>query len=362
MMETLEPIRILIVDDSRIFRGMLQSILEQISDVRVIGSVFSGEKALEFIDNAAPDLVTLDVEMPGISGLDTLREIAKRNRHRAGLPPIDAILVSALTKKGSRETVEGLQLGALDFICKPNESDLEENVASLRKSIEEKIAVVRQRRRRIAVGSALSMPTTRTAANLHATPSVGRFRAIAIGTSTGGPEALGRILPDLAANCPVPIFIVQHILEGLSHYLAESLSRKCSRQVLESADGMMVQQNGIYLAKAGNHMLVRRREGAIELGATNSPPERGCRPSVDVFLTSAACIYGPSLLSIILTGMGDDGASGVRAVKRAGGAVIVQDEASCVVAGMPKAAIATGAVDEVLPLLQVPAWLAPWFR
>ena len=359
-METPEPIRILIVDDSRIFRGMLQSILEQMPDVRVIGSVFNGEKALEFIDSTAPDLVTLDVEMPGIGGLDTLREITKRNRHRTR-PPIDTILVSALTKKGSRETVEGLQLGALDFICKPNEADLEQNLASLRKSLEEKIAVVRQRRSKVALAGANWMPASK-ATQPPSLPSIGRFRAIAIGTSTGGPEALGQILPALASHCPVPIFIVQHILEGLSHFLAESLSRKCSRQVLESADGMFVQQNGIYLAKAGSHMLVRRRDGAIELGASNSPPERGCKPAVDVFLTSAANVYGPSLLSMILTGMGDDGASGVRAVKRAGGVVIAQDEASCVVAGMPKAAIATGVVDEVLPLTQIATWLAPWFK
>ena len=360
-METLEPIRILIVDDSRIFRGMLQSILEQIPDVRVIGSVFNGEKALEFIDNTAPDLVTLDVEMPGIGGLDTLREITKRNRQRATRPPIDTILVSALTKKGSHETVEGLQLGALDFICKPNESDLEQNLASLRRSLEEKIAVVRHRRSKVAIAGANLMPTSK-AMQRPSLPSVGRFRAIAIGTSTGGPEALGQILPALATHCPVPIFIVQHILEGLSHFLAESLSRKCSRQVLESADGMVVQQTGIYLAKAGSHMLVRRREGTIELGASNSPPERGCKPAVDVFLTSAANVYGPGLMSMILTGMGDDGASGVRAVKRAGGVVIAQDEASCVVAGMPKAAVATGVVDEVLPLTQIATWLAPWFK
>jgi two-component system chemotaxis response regulator CheB len=125
---------------------------------------------------------------------------------------------------------------------------------------------------------------------------------------------------------------------------------------------MVVQQNGIYLARAGCHMLVRRRESIIELGTSNSPPERGCKPAVDVFLTSAANLYGTSLLSIILTGMGDDGAAGVRAVKRAGGVVIAQNEASCVVAGMPKAAIATGAVDDVLPLTQIASWLAPWFK
>lgn len=361
-METPEPIRILIVDDSRIFRGMLQQVLEQIPDVRVIGSVFNGPKALEFIEASPPDLVTLDIEMPGMSGLDTLREIAKRNRLRNMIPPIDAILVSALTKKGSRETVEGLQLGALDFVCKPTEANLEQNLELLRRSMEEKIAVVRQRRGRRPLTNSQTLVSNPVSTKPATSPAAGRFRAIAIGASTGGPEALGQVLPDMAANCPVPIFIVQHILEGLSHYLAESLSRKCNRQVIEAADGIVVEKNGIYLAKAGSHMLVRRRESFVELGTSDSPPERGCKPAVDVFLSSAANVYGHGLLAMILTGMGDDGAAGVRAVKRAGGLVVAQDEASCVVAGMPKAAIATGAVDEVLPLTQFTSWLAPWFK
>lgn len=356
-METPEPVRILIVDDSRIFRSLLQSVLEQMPGVQVVGSVFSGEKALEFIDRSPPDLITLDIEMPGLNGLDTLREIAKRNAQRKPLPPVDTLLISALTKTGSMVTVEGLQLGALDFVCKPSGPGEQANRESLRRSIEEKLAVVRQRRGRLqrSFGSPQSpVPTAAT----NAPRIAGQYRAIAIGTSTGGPEALGTLLPSLTQRCQVPIFVVQHILEGLSGYLAESLSRKCGRPVIEVQDDLAVQAGGIYLAKSGRHMVVRTRDGSPQLGVSDSPPEKGCRPAVDVFLRSASVVYGSRLVTVILTGMGDDGAEGVRAVKRAGGYVIVQDEASSVVWGMPRAAAETGVVDEVVPLSRIADCLA----
>jgi len=356
-METPEPIRILIVDDSRIFRGVLQSVLEQIPGVQVVGSVFSGEKALEFIARSPPDLITLDVEMPGISGLQTLREIAKRNAQAKPLPPVDTILVSALTKTGSMVAVEGLQLGALDFVCKPSAPSEQANRDSLQRSFEQKLAVVRQRRFSIG-GSGHAGVNPRPAAVSGMPRLHGHFRAIAIGTSTGGPEALGILLPSLVQRCSVPIFIVQHILEGLSGYLAESLSRKCDRPVIEAQDDLVVETGGIYLAKSGRHMVVRFDNGMARIGLSGSPPEKGCRPAANVFLRSAAIVYGSSLAAAILTGMGDDGADGVRIVKRAGGYVIAQDEASSVVWGMPRAASETGAVDEVLPLSKISDCLA----
>ena len=328
---------------------MLQSVLEQIPGVQVVGSVFSGAKALEFIARSPPDLITLDIEMPGISGLETLREIARRNVQAKPLPPVDTILVSALTKTGSMVAVEGLQLGALDFICKPSASNEQANRDALQRSIEQKLAVVRQRRFGIrSRENAGTSPRPVTASGMPR--QHGHFRAIAIGTSTGGPEALGILLPSLVQRCHVPIFIVQHILEGLSGYLAESLSRKCVRPVLEAQDDLVVETGGIYLAKSGRHMVVRSDNGVARIGLSESPPEKGCRPAANVLLRSAAIVYGSRLATAILTGMGDDGADGVRIVKRAGGYVIAQDEASSVVWGMPRAAAETGAVDEVLPL------------
>jgi two-component system chemotaxis response regulator CheB len=163
-------------------------------------------------------------------------------------------------------------------------------------------------------------------------------------------------LPELlqrAAESAAPIFVVQHILEGLSGYLAESLTRKCGRAVLEVRDETPVLPGGIYLAQSGRHMLLRNTAGRLVLGQSDAPPEKGCRPSVDVFLRSAAACYGASLATVILTGMGDDGADGIRSVKRAGGYVIAQDEATSVVWGMPRAAAATGLVDDVLPLSRI---------
>lgn len=357
-METSEPIRVLIVDDSRIFRGVLQSALEQIPGVRVVGSVFNGEKALEFIASTPVDLITLDVEMPGIGGLDTLREITKRNVREKPLPPVDTILVSALTKAGSIVAVEGLQLGALDFLCKPNERSEQANRDVLLRAMEQKIAVLRQRRTGLRYrpgGGSIPIDSAATASSSATRPlkPQGQYRAIAIGTSTGGPEALAVVLPSLIQRSRVPIFIVQHILEGLSSYLAESLSRKCGRSVVEAYDDLVIQPDGIYLAKSGRHMVVRNRDGGVRIGLSDAPPEKGCRPAVDVFFRSAAAVYGNRLAAAVLTGMGDDGAEGVRTVKRSGGYVIAQDQASSVVWGMPRAAAETGMVDEVLPLSKV---------
>lgn len=360
-MENSDPIiRILIVDDSRIFRGVLHSVLEQIPGVRVVGSVFSGDKALEFIAGTPVDLITLDVEMPGLNGLDTLREIAKRNAQQKPHPPVDTILVSALTKAGSMVAVEGLQLGALDFVCKPNEPSEQANRDFLQRSMEQKIAIVRQRRSGLQIRPDVGANPTASSAipigsaiGLSAAKPAGQYRAIAIGTSTGGPAALGTVLPALIQRVRVPIFIVQHILEGLSGYLAESLSRKCGRPVLQAEDDLIVQPDGVYLARSGRHMVVRNQGGGIRIGLTDAPPERGCRPAVDVFFRSASVIYGNRLAATVLTGMGDDGAEGVRTIKRSGGYVIAQDQASSIVWGMPRAATETGMVDEVLPLAKI---------
>ncbi len=347
-MESNNPIRILIVDDSRIFRGQIQSVLEQMPDVCVVGSVFSGEKALEFLRTQAVDLITLDIEMPGLSGLDTLRHIAIHNQRAERLSTVDVLLVSALTRSGSMVTVEGLQLGAFDFIAKPIEGDQQSNREQLRRSLADKLFVYRKSKHKrgpkgpiVSIGNAVPVPV----------PQSQRIvRAIAVGTSTGGPEALSALVPALAAECDAPVFIVQHFPDGMSYFFAESLSRKCPRPVIEVQDGMMVERGGIYLAKGGMHMLVRPRPDHCAIGYSDAPPEHGFKPAVDVFLRSAAVAYGPSLITLILTGMGDDGASGACAVKRAGGYVIAQDQASSVVWGMPSKAIGAGGVDVVLPL------------
>ena len=179
------------------------------------------------------------------------------------------------------------------------------------------------------------------------------YKAIAIGISTGGPETLVKMLPDIVGKTKAPVFIVQHNLNGLSGYMAESLTRCVGQNVSEARENMPIVPGGVYMAQSGSHMILRQPGGNISIGLSDAPPENHSRPAVDVFLRSATAVYGPSLVAVIMTGMLDDGAKGVRVVKRAGGFVIAQDQATSVIWGMPRAAIETGCVDLVLPLNKI---------
>lgn len=345
-----DPIRILIVDDSRIFRSILESVFAEIPEVVVVGSVFNGEKAIEFLQQTPVDLVTLDVDMPVVDGLTALKLIRSLNQSRPLAMQTEAILVSALTKEGARCTVEGLLLGAIDFLLKPSGGSEEENRCELRRLLIEKLEMFRQKRAGVVCPSAPSSASPAPAPVRNASPRMGSYRAVAIGISTGGPETLARLLPKIVGQTDAPIFIVQHNLTGLSTYMAESLSRAVGQAVTEADEGMDVKSGGVYLARSSLHMIVRSLSGRITISLSDAPPENHSRPSVDVFLRSAASVYGSSLVAAIMTGMMNDGANGVRAVKRAGGYVIAQDQATSVIWGMPRAAIETGAVDQVLPL------------
>jgi two-component system chemotaxis response regulator CheB len=341
-----EPLRILVVDDSRIFRSAMQSALEGRADLRVVGSVWNGEKAVEFVRDSPPDLVTLDVNMPGRGGLETLSDIKRLNASRPDLPPVGVLLVSALTERGAAITVEGLQRGAFDFIRKPDGPDEKENARLLQAQLFEKIDLFAKRRGwRSSTAAAL-----RTPAVAPATHRAGRFQAVAIGSSTGGPEALARLVPVLTKQAAVPLFIVQHLPPGMTRYFAESLGKKCEQPVVEASDGQLVQPGAVYIAPGGRHMILRKQDGRTVIALNDQPPENGCRPSVDVLFRSIAAAYPQAVLAIVLTGMGCDGAKGLGPLKRSGAYVIAQDEATSVVWGMPGAAAATNQVDEILPL------------
>ena len=343
-----ESLRVLIVDDSRIFRAALQDALEGRANIRVVGSVWSGEKALEFIRQTPPDLVTLDVNMPGQGGLETLSEIQAFNASRPDLPPVRVLLVSALTERGAAITVEGLQRGAFDFIRKPDGPDEKANAVSLQQQLLEKINLFAQRRARLS--STVSKPVPPAAPRCQ---RPGRFHAIAIGSSTGGPEALTRLLPVLTTHTSVPLLIVQHLPAGMTGYFANSLGRRCGYRFVEASHGEAVQPGTAYIAPGGRHMIVRKQEDHVVIALNDQPPENGCRPSVDVLFRSVATAYPESAIAIILTGMGCDGAKAIGSLKRNGAYVIAQDEASSVVWGMPGAAAATNQVDEVLPLERI---------
>lgn len=337
-----EPLRVLIVDDSRIFRAAIEEALSQRPDIRIVGSVWNGEKAIEFAQNSLPDFVTLDIEMPGIGGLETLKRL--RDLARSRQKTMGILLVSAHTKRGDIVTIEGLEEGAFDFVTKPDSADPKANAGVLRRELLLKIDIFRSRRRISSKSSTGKRP-----------PSVhielnNRFRAVVIASSTGGPEALTKVLSALGPRCPVPMFLVQHLPMNFSEYFAPSLSRHCGFPVVEAIEGTIPEAGVLYVAKGGQHLVTQLRGGQVVVGLNDSPPENGCRPAADVLFRSAAVAYAGRVLAIVLTGMGTDGASGSASVKRAGGHVIVQDEATSTVWGMPGSVVAAGVADDVLPV------------
>jgi two-component system, chemotaxis family, protein-glutamate methylesterase/glutaminase len=353
------PAQVLIVDDSRIFRAALEASLAGQEDIAIVGSVFSGEKALEFIKASPPNLVTLDVEMPGIGGLETLRAIQRINAERAPGREVGVIMVSAYTKRGADITVQALQAGAFDFVAKPSGSQAEENAQILRQQLLGKIRLyMAQRHRKLAAMDPAAAPPPQrvgqisrsSPASLLPTPHRKAIRVIVIAASTGGPKALETLLPDLVRRVDLPIMVVQHMPPKFTQSLAESLARLSGSAVAEARDGEAVCEKSVYIAPGGKHLLLRSDQGRWLIGVNEQSPENGCRPSADVLFRSAAAAAQGGVLAIVLTGMGRDGTAGLGAIRRAGGLALVQDELTSVVWGMPGSAVEAGLADEVLPL------------
>jgi len=347
---TPSPLRVLVVDDSRIFRGIIETALANQPGVRVVGSVWSGEKALELAREQLPDFVTLDIQMPGLGGIATLkalRELAAARRH-----PLGVLLVSAHTRQGAAVTVEGLQEGAFDFLCKPDSPDARANEINLRRQLLEKIELWRNSRHPGFRRGTPPAPPARPAippgqSSQPPQRGVCRYRALLIGSSTGGPEALSELLPRFAPQAPLPILLVQHLPADFASYFAQSLARRAGTSVVEAADGQPAVAGRIYLAPGGSHLVLRSGDGHLVCGLSDSPPENGCRPAVAVLFRSAAAACGDRALAIVLTGMGQDGARGALSLRRAGSRVLVQDQESSVVWGMPGTTVEMGAADEV---------------
>jgi two-component system chemotaxis response regulator CheB len=348
--------KVLIVDDSRLFREVLERSLSEVPGVAVAGSVWNGLRALEFLRATPVDLVTLDLEMPYMGGLETLRAIQHLNALRPQTPPVGVLLVSAYTSEGAAVTIEGLEAGAFDFVTKPSGEDIDSNLEYLRRQLQSKIRIFKSRRRSEVTGTRCPpvVPPGRQAASSAVLPRA--FRALVIGVSTGGPAALAQLLPDLTQRVATPVLVVQHMPAGFTKSLAESLSRKCQTQVVEAEDAQLVQERTVYIAPGNRHLVVREHgEDRLVTGLNDQPAQNGSRPSADVLFRSAAAALGARTLGIVLTGMGCDGTKGLEAVKRAGGCTIAQDEASSVVWGMPGSAVSAGCIDQVLPLSQIAA-------
>jgi two-component system chemotaxis response regulator CheB len=348
--------RVLIVDDSRIFRAALEEALAGQEGIAVVGSVFSGEKALEFIRAAPPDLVTLDVEMPGLGGLETLQAIQRFNAGRPDDPPVGTLMVSAFTRRGADVTLRALQAGAFDFVTKPSGPTAEANLRALREQLVPRIRSFMASRRR---GSPRPSPTAPRTVPGGPYP----VRAVLIAASTGGPQALGTLLPELCCGLKVPVFVVQHmpaVFPEFARSLADLLARQTGRPVVEARDGDEAAPGTVYVAPCDRHLLLRAGPGRdVRTALNDQPKENGFRPSADVLFRSAAAALGGEVVAVVLTGMTGgrvpDGTAGLRPLKRAGGRVIVQDEATSVVWGMPGSVVAAGLADAVLPLGEIAA-------
>ncbi len=341
-----EPTRLLIVDDSALYRQAIRNALHDRPGVSVVGVAKNGVDALEKIEELDPDLLTLDVQMPDMDGLGVLREI---NRRR--LRP-KAIMVSSLTSEGAQVTTDALLEGAFDFVLKPSGSNPEENRQRLLRALDEKITAFRETdggtRARRRTPRTMEAPPEADLASGQQKESV--CRAVLIGTSTGGPAALKAVLPKLPAGLPVPVLVVQHMPSKYTRSLARRLDESCKLDVTEATDGVEARASTVLIAPGDHQMKLVRRDQRVSVRVTDDPKENGCRPSVDYLLRSAADALDGQVLAVIMTGMGRDGLKGCTALKRRGGQVFAQHEYDCVVYGMPKAVIDEGIADRVLPL------------
>lgn len=348
--------RVLVVDDTVVFRRIVAEALAGVPGVEVAGAAANGRLALSRMDSLNPDLMTLDIEMPEMNGIEVLERLAAK----AVKPGV--ILLSSVTSRGGELTVRALELGAFDFITKPEGGGPDENLQYLRSRLTPMIrAFERQREvRAILRGTgSTAMRVAQRARVAEKSPVTPPARAVRrsgppfvmIGVSTGGPGALAKLLPTLPADLGAPVFIVQHMPAMFTQPLAESLDKRSAVRVREARDAEVAEANRVYIAPGGQQMkLVAGPKGEIVLRMTADPPEKGCRPSVDYLFRSAALNFPGRAVAAILTGMGNDGTDGLRMLKRSGCFAIAQDEASCVVFGMPKEAVEAGLVDMVAPL------------
>jgi two-component system, chemotaxis family, protein-glutamate methylesterase/glutaminase len=341
-------ISVLVVDDSAVIRRLVSDVLSADPAVRVVGTAPNGRIALAKVDQLRPDLVTLDVEMPVMDGVATVREL--RRRH-ARLP---VIMFSTLTSGGADATFAALTAGATDYVTKPtNVGNLAEAITSVRQQLLPRIHALCERPPAPVARPAPARPGP--PARPPARP--GAVKAVLIGSSTGGPEALRQVLTELPAALPVPIVVVQHMPPVFTTMLAKRLDATCKVTVVEAEHGMPLERGVVYLAPGDRHLEVSRAAGQLRTRLHDGPKENHCRPAVDVLFRSAATAFGNGALAVVLTGMGQDGRRGAEALVAAGAQVVAQDEASSVVWGMPGAVVAARLADTVLPLTDVAAYI-----
>jgi two-component system chemotaxis response regulator CheB len=380
---TKQKIRVLVVDDSVVVRRLLCDAIAGDPELEVAGTAENGVRALERIDALNPDLVTLDVEMPEMDGLETLSAVRKK------FPRLPVIMFSTLTHRGTSATIEALTRGASDYVTKPsNVGSITEGRQTIRDQLVPKIKSLCPRfglrpptadlspsgshilapppqpallpPRAVQPLSGLRPAAVVAAAAARPAPArtPRRIDAVVIGVSTGGPNALVRMLPALPAQLPVPVLIVQHMPPVFTALLAERLAKLTPFPVREAAGGERLGPRQGWVAPGGHHLAVAAEFPGWGLRLQSGAPENSCRPAADVLFRSAAAAFGPGVLAVVMTGMGQDGQAGCEAVRAAGGQVIVQDEATSVVWGMPGSVVRAGLADRVLPLDQIAGEIA----
>jgi two-component system chemotaxis response regulator CheB len=339
-------IRVLVVDDSAVIRRLVSDELAKDPALEVAGTAANGKIALARLSQVNPDIVILDVEMPEMDGLETLAELRKTYRR------LPVVMFSSLTERGATATLDALALGATSYFTKPISTGLEASLEVIRSQLIPEIKAICAPANTFDVAPVAAPPRALAPVLTVARPTA-VVDVVAIGASTGGPNALADIFPKLPADFPVPIVVVQHMPPTFTKLLAERLSARSSIEVIEGASGIAVQPGHAYVAPGDHHMVVIRDGTQRRLLVHRDPPENSCRPAVDPLFRSVAQIYGANSLAVVLTGMGQDGMRGCQVLREVGAQVLVQDEASSVVWGMPGAVVRAGLANGVLPLSMI---------
>jgi two-component system chemotaxis response regulator CheB len=353
----LKKIKVIVVDDSALMRKILSDMINSELEMEVIDTAKNGEDLLTKMHHKIPDVITLDIEMPKMDGISTLKELKKNNVN------IPIIMLSSVSKTATELTMECLEHGAFDFISKPSGA-ISLDINKVKDELVEKIRVAfnqrteknnldfekspvvsRQNSNKILPKYEDELATTR-----FKTKPQGNVEAVVIGASTGGPKALYKVITALPETIGVPIFVVQHMPTGFTKAFADRLNLNSKLKVVEAMQGDVVSKNVVYIAPGGYHMEIGSNK---RINLNTEPTLWGVRPAVDKLFISATRVYGAKLLSVVLTGMGRDGADGTAAIKDNGGITMAEDASTCIIYGMPKAAFETGKVDEVVPLQNV---------
>jgi two-component system chemotaxis response regulator CheB len=331
-------IRVLVVDDSAFVRQAVARMLSADPEIEVAGFAKDGREGIEKVKELQPDVVTLDIQMPRMDGLEALGHIMASH-------PVPVLLLSSLTREGADVTLRGLEMGAMDFVDKSSAQG-HMNLSSLAEELRAKVrAIAGVPPARLEAAHAPGRPLV-----LPSEPHEPRAEVVVIGTSTGGPPALQAIIPRLPGGLSSAVLVVQHMPLGFTRSLAERLDAKSELRVREAGDGQPVQPGQVLIAPAGLHMKVRKRGGGVKVWLDEEPRAALHRPSADILMSSVAKAYGSRALGIVLTGMGADGVEGLRSIRQAGGRTLAESEESCVIYGMPKAAVEAGVVDRSVPL------------